>query len=130
CRVVSNTGLYGQILVGARSLGESGAAIMAGHAALCAGAGLVTVATPDAVLPMVAVAHPEYMTEPLLGTEAGTASLRNIGEKRFAQVTEGKTVLAVGPGLGQHPETQEFIRSMVRNTELPLILDADGLNAF
>src|SRR2546421_7510945 len=70
------------------------------------------------------------MSEPLPGTEAGTASLRNIGENRFARIEEGKTVLAVGPGLGQHSETQEFVRSVVRNTELPVILDADGLNAF
>jgi NAD(P)H-hydrate epimerase len=49
---------------------------------------------------------------------------------RFSAIVAGKTVLAVGPGLGTHPETQEFIRSIVQRTELPVILDADGLNAF
>jgi ADP-dependent NAD(P)H-hydrate dehydratase / NAD(P)H-hydrate epimerase len=149
--VDSHKGLYGHVLVVAGSVGKSGAAIMSGHAALCAGAGLVTIATPDAVLPIVAGAHPEYMTEPLLSTKDGTASKRNIvdappmpptltpGELDkfmkqhtlpFERIQEGKTVLAVGPGLGQHPETQEFIRGIVRHTERPVILDADGLNAF
>jgi NAD(P)H-hydrate epimerase len=46
------------------------------------------------------------------------------------RIQEGKDVLAIGPGLGQHEETQEVIRSLVRNAYKPLILDADGLNAF
>jgi len=126
----SHKGLYGHVLVVAGSLGKSGAAIMSSHAVLCAGAGLVTVATPDVVLPIVAAAHPELMSEPLTATNEGTVSIRNISEKRFAQIEEGKTVLAMGPGLGQHPETQEFIRTIAQSTELPLVLDADGLNAF
>jgi hydroxyethylthiazole kinase-like uncharacterized protein yjeF len=149
--VDSHKGLYGHVLVVAGSLGKSGAAVMAGHAALRAGAGLVTVATPDVVLPLVAAAHPEFMTEPLVATEEGTASKRNILEHpplpdsatreaidrftketklRFARIEEGKNVLAVGPGLGAHPETQEFIRGIVLDTYRPVILDADGLNAF
>ena len=144
-------GLYGNILIVAGSLGKSGAAVMSGSAALWSGAGLVTVATPDVVLPIVAAAHPEYMTEPLVSTDAGTASNRNIFDQppvpksdnpeemnkfmkntrmRFSAMVAGKTVLAVGPGLGMHHETQEFVRSIVTRTELPIILDADGLNAF
>ena len=156
--VDSHKGLYGHVLVVAGSLGKSGAAVMSSQAALCAGAGLVTVATPDVVLPIVAPAHPEYMSEPLVSTESGTASMRNIEDRptitpatadpsakvassvlerqmkevkfRFERIQEGKTVLAVGPGLGLHPETQDFVRNVVRNTERPVILDADGLNAF
>jgi ADP-dependent NAD(P)H-hydrate dehydratase / NAD(P)H-hydrate epimerase len=144
-------GLYGHILVVAGSLGKSGAAILSGSAALFAGAGLVTVATPDVVLPIVAAAHPEYMTERLDSTDAGTASKRNLFDSavlpqsinpeatdeltkgfrmRFRAIEAGKTVLAVGPGIGTHQETQEFVRSIVQRTELPVILDADGLNAF
>ena len=150
----SNKGLYGHVLVVAGSLGKSGAAVMAGYAALRSGAGLVTVATPDVVLPIVASAHPEYMTEALASTEAGTASRKNIFDRpavpqtmdeispevidrlmkdtkfRFARIEEGKTVLAVGPGLGLDPETQDFIRIITRHTYRPVILDADGLNAF
>jgi hydroxyethylthiazole kinase-like uncharacterized protein yjeF len=142
-------GLYGHILIVAGSVGKSGAAIMAGAAALYSGAGLVTVATPDVVLPTVAASHPELMTEPLLSTNAGTAARRNIVDRPdifgstvpsdsftkdikspFERIQEGKTVVAIGPGLGQHAETQEFIRSMVRSASPPVILDADGLNAF
>jgi ADP-dependent NAD(P)H-hydrate dehydratase / NAD(P)H-hydrate epimerase len=143
-------GLYGHILIVAGSLGKSGAAVMAGYAALRSGAGLVTIATPDVVLPIVAAAHPEFMTEPLISTDEGTASRRNIIDRpvasamafrpaessakdvklHFERIQEGKSVLAVGPGLGQHSETQEFARSVVKTTYRPVILDADGLNAF
>jgi ADP-dependent NAD(P)H-hydrate dehydratase / NAD(P)H-hydrate epimerase len=144
-------GLYGNVLIVAGSLGKSGAAVMAGSAALWAGAGLVTVATPDVVLPIVAAAHPEYMTEPLVSTDAGTTSNRNIFDQpalpksdkpgeldkflketrfRYSAMVAGKTVVAIGPGFGMHHETQEFVRSAVKRTDLPIILDADGLNAF
>jgi NAD(P)H-hydrate epimerase len=128
--VDSHKGLYGHALIVAGSLGKSGAAVMAAYAALRAGAGLVTVATPDPVLPVVAAAHPEIMTEPLVATSHGTAAMENLAEGRFENIAENKDVLALGPGLGLHPETQDFIRKVALQTELPLILDADGLNAF
>ena len=122
-------GLYGNILIVAGSTGKSGAAVMAGSAALWAGAGLVTVATPDVVLPIVAGAHPEYMTEPLATMSEGTIARSNLGQ-RFTEMEKGRTVLALGPGLGRNEETQEFVHSVVKRCELPIILDADGLNAF
>ncbi|HEY2460146.1 MAG TPA: NAD(P)H-hydrate dehydratase [Candidatus Acidoferrum sp.] len=128
--VDSNKGMYGHVLVGAGSVGKSGAAILCGEAALRAGAGLVTIATPDPVLEVVASSCAELMTEPLASTQAGTISLRNADGDRFKHLSAGKSVLAVGPGLGQHPETQEFIRKIVLETKLPIVLDADGLNAF
>jgi ADP-dependent NAD(P)H-hydrate dehydratase / NAD(P)H-hydrate epimerase len=70
------------------------------------------------------------MTAPLAATEAGTASLRNLDYGRFAEILRGKSVLAIGPGLSMRSETQQFIRLVVGQTELPIILDADGLNAF
>jgi len=126
----SHKGLYGHALIVAGSLGKTGAAVMAGYAALRAGAGLVTVATPDLVVPIVASAHPEIMTEPLAATPEGTATMKNRAQQRFGGIAENKDVLALGPGLGLHPETQDFIRQVALQTELPLILDADGLNAF
>jgi NAD(P)H-hydrate epimerase len=128
--VDSHKGLYGHALVIAGSLGKSGAAVMAGYAALRAGAGLVTVATPDVVLSIVASAHPELMTEPLAVTPEGTPAMQNLTQHRFERIETGKTVLAFGPGLGLHAETQDFIRKVVLQTELPIVLDADGLNAF
>ena len=128
--VDSHKGLYGHALIVAGSLGKSGAAVMAGYAALRAGAGLVTVATPDLVLPIVASSHPEIMTEPLDATADGTPAVQNLALGRFERIAENKDVLALGPGVGLHSETQDFIRKVALQTELPLILDADGLNAF
>ena len=70
------------------------------------------------------------MTAPLAATDAGTASLRNLDYGKFSEILRGKSVLAIGPGLSMQQETQEFIRLVVGQTEIPIILDADGLNAF
>lgn len=126
----SHKGSFGHVLLVSGSVGKTGAAVMAGRGALRAGAGLVTVATPDAALPSVAASQAEYMTEPLSSTEGGTASLASLHYGRFEKIQEGKTVLGLGPGVGAHPETQELIRTIVRETKLPVVLDADGLNAF
>jgi ADP-dependent NAD(P)H-hydrate dehydratase / NAD(P)H-hydrate epimerase len=126
----ANKGTYGHALLVAGSLGKSGAAVLAGRAALRSGAGLATVATPELVLPVVAASMPELMTVPLAATEAGTASFGNFDYGRFAEIARGKSVIAIGPGLSTQNETQQFIRALVAETELPIILDADGLNAF
>ena len=70
------------------------------------------------------------MTEPLAATESGTISLRCFEYGRFEGIAKGKSVLAIGPGLSAHDETQEVIRKIVGERKAPLILDADGLNAF
>jgi ADP-dependent NAD(P)H-hydrate dehydratase / NAD(P)H-hydrate epimerase len=144
----SHKGTYGHALIIGGSFGKAGAAVMAGHAALRSGAGLVTIASPYIVLPTIAAAHPEIMTEPLPATSDGTfafvtpANVRSVGfnatntpaqtalAERYAEVLEGKTVVGIGPGAGQHPETQEFMRHVVAEAEQPIVLDADGLNAF
>jgi NAD(P)H-hydrate epimerase len=121
----THKGDYGRVLVVAGSRGKSGAAAMAGQAAMRAGAGLVTVATSESVAPVVAGAMLELMTEYLPETEAGTLANRSI-----AHLLEGKTVLAIGPGLGTHPETQALVRATVSASKVPVVIDADGLNAF
>jgi len=126
----AHKGSYGHVLLVCGSQGKSGAAVLAGRGALRAGAGLVTVATPEVVQGVVAAGQPEYMTEGLRATETGMASLASLEYGRFAEILEGKSVLALGPGLGTHPETQELIRVVVRDAKLPVILDADALNAF
>jgi NAD(P)H-hydrate epimerase len=128
--VDSNKGFYGHILVIAGSAGKSGAAVLAGTGALKAGAGLVTIATPDVVQSIVASNQPEYMTEPLPTLADGSIAIENLADAAFAKIVKGKTVLAIGPGLGQEPGTQKFIRTLVQSTTLPTILDADGANAF
>jgi len=72
----------------------------------------------------------EYMTEPLPQTEAGTISLRALDYGRLDKLLDGKTVLAIGPGIGTVPETAELVRTLVNARRLPVVLDADGLNAF
>ncbi len=128
--VKSHKGTFGHVLLVAGSLGKSGAAILCGRGALRGGAGLVTIATPEIVLPTVAAGRAEYMTERLESTPDGTVAFSSLEKNRFAEILKGKTVLGMGPGLGTHTETQKFIRSVVRETPLPMILDADGLNAF
>jgi len=123
-------GSYGHVLVVAGSQGKTGAAAMAGMAALRAGAGLVTVATPESCLPVVASYHPEIMTEALPETDAHTISMRSFDYGRFDSILNGKTVLALGPGITTYPETQEFVHAVLRDCSLPVILDADGLNVF
>ncbi len=123
-------GLYGHVLVVAGSLGKSGAAVMASLAALRGGAGLVTVATAAPALPLVAASHPELMSEPLPSTDSGAISMDAVRFGKFAEALKGKTVLAIGPGLGTEPETHEFIRTVVAQSQIPVVLDADGLNAF
>ena len=124
----SNKGSYGHVLVIGGSLGKSGAAAMAGMAALRAGTGLSTVAIPKSVLATVAGFHPELMTEPLPETEAGTIAISS--RNRIVELAKGKSVLAIGPGISRHPETAELIQSLVASLQTPIVLDADGLNAF
>jgi len=124
-------GDYGHALVVAGSVGKTGAAVLAGSAALRAGAGLVTVATPEPVLGVVAAHTPEIMTEPLAATVTGTVSERSLEGNLFGKILEGKRALAIGPGLSMHAETQAFVRSIIGDRKtVPIILDADGLNAF
>jgi ADP-dependent NAD(P)H-hydrate dehydratase / NAD(P)H-hydrate epimerase len=123
-------GSYGHVLVIAGSLGKTGAAAMAGWAALRSGAGLVTVATPESCLSTVASFYPELMTEPLPETDAHTISMHSFNYGRLDSLLAGKTAVALGPGISSFSETQEFVHAILRDCSLPIILDADGLNAF
>jgi ADP-dependent NAD(P)H-hydrate dehydratase / NAD(P)H-hydrate epimerase len=126
-----NKGNYGHALIVAGSVGKSGAAVMASWAALRIGAGLVTAAIPEPVLPIVSAPNPEVMTEPLPATDTGTISLRALEYERFDGIVKGKSVIAIGPGLSTQTETVQFVRTVVgKYLDLPTILDADGLNAF
>ena len=128
-RADSNKGTYGHVLIVAGSRGKAGAAALCGWGALRAGAGLATVATPRDALPTVAGYSPELMTAELKQTRAGTASLANFAQKKFAKLAEGKTVIAIGPGLTTEPETQRFTRRVIFESQLPIVVDADALNS-
>jgi NAD(P)H-hydrate epimerase len=122
----SNKGRYGHVLVVGGSVGKSGAAGMAGLSALRAGAGLATVATPGSVLASVGTIAPELMTEPLAQTDVGTIA----ADAPLDTVLQGKTVIALGPGISRNDSTVRFVRRLVHDCKLPLVIDADGLNAF
>jgi ADP-dependent NAD(P)H-hydrate dehydratase / NAD(P)H-hydrate epimerase len=124
----SNKGSYGHVLVVGGSLGKAGSVAMAGMAVLRAGAGLSTVATPKSVLATVAGFHPELMTEPLLETDAGTISRTAID--RIEELAKAKSVVAIGPGISREAQTSELVRALVAKLRVPMVVDADGLNAF
>jgi NAD(P)H-hydrate epimerase len=126
----SNKGRFGHVMVVGGSVGKAGAAAMAGMAALRAGAGLVTVATPRSVLNTVSHFAAEMMTEPLAETHSGSISLDAFEKGHFAHLCNGKTVLAIGPGLTRNQETAQFARMVVKDSTVPVVVDADGLNAF
>ncbi len=123
----AHKGNFGRVFILAGSRGMTGAAHLVGMAALRSGAGLVTIGIPDAVYLVIAKRESELMIRPFPSTRKGTLSLRGFSEiKRFCATQD---VLAIGPGLSQHITTQKLIRKVLQTTELPLVVDADGLNA-
>jgi NAD(P)H-hydrate epimerase len=124
----ANKGQFGHVLVVAGSLGKAGAAGLAGRAALSAGAGLVTVACPSSIQATVAGFAPELMTEGL--PETGEGSIAMAATTKIDPLLAGKDAVVLGPGLSRNPATEEFVRWLVAYCPLPLVLDADGLNAF
>jgi NAD(P)H-hydrate epimerase len=128
----ANKGNFGHVLVVGGTLGtaggKTGAPAMAALAALRAGAGLVTAAVPAPALALVAYLAPELMTWPLAATAAGSISAENLAPEFLVVLTAGKTVLAIGPGMGESPETVKFTIGLLSATEIPAVIDADALN--
>ena len=123
----SHKGDYGRVLVVAGSRGKTGAAHLAAVGALRSGAGLVTVATPASCQPIVAAMAPEYMTEALAEDRRRARS----GRASIACSSSRATSSRIGPGLGQAPATRAVRHArLVDRATMPLVLDADGLNAF
>lgn len=123
----AHKGSYGHLLVIAGSLGKTGAAALAGRAALRSGAGLVTIATPVSQQPIVAALGMEPMTEPLPETAAQTLSLK--ARERIHELASRTDAVALGPGLSLDAETQELVRSLILELVPPMVVDADALSA-
>jgi NAD(P)H-hydrate epimerase len=105
---------------------------MASLAALRAGAGLVTAAVPRSVLALVAGVAPELMLAPLQEGAEGTVLLENLSQGGLEALIQQKriSVVALGPGLSTKGEASEFARELVARVKLPMVIDADALNAF
>lgn len=123
----SHKGTFGRVLVIGGSRGMSGAAALAGKSALRGGAGLVQVAVPQEVLPIVAGFEPSYLTAALPQDDDG----RIAGEARpqLEPLLEAATVAAIGPGLGRSPALVALVRWLYHTFPRPLVVDADALNA-
>jgi ADP-dependent NAD(P)H-hydrate dehydratase / NAD(P)H-hydrate epimerase len=135
--VNSNKGKYGHVLVVGGSYGTAGAPAMASLAALRTGAGLVTAAVPECVADTVASMTPELMLRPLWQAAAarrqeryGVPSESNFEPERLEELLKGIKVVAIGPGLSTKPGAVEFAREFVARVKLPMVIDADALNAF
>lgn len=124
----SNKGKFGHVLVLGGSYGTAGAPGMASLSCMRAGAGLVTAAVPRGIVNLVGGIAPELMVRGLHEGAEGSASLVNLNH--LDELLKGIKVLAVGPGLSTSGEASEFARELIAKTDLPVIIDADGLNAF
>ena len=124
----ANKGNFGHVLVVGGSVGRSGAPSMSALAALRSGAGLVTAAVPSAVLAQVSAIAPELMTFPLFASPTEGLLGENLQPQALAALMAGKSVLAIGPGLGQSPATSKFVTALLSETNIPTVIDADALN--
>jgi ADP-dependent NAD(P)H-hydrate dehydratase len=120
-------GTYGRVLVIAGSRGMTGAAVLCGSGALRGGAGLVQVACPADVQPVVAAGNPCYLTAGISNRADGTYSEATLEE--LTRLGEPADVLAVGPGLGNREDVEFLVRGLlIALPNKPVVLDADGLN--
>ena len=124
----SHKGTFGHVYVVAGSAGKSGAALMTGLAALRSGAGLVTLWLPKSLQRSVVGKFPELMTEFLPETDEATAD--RSGAARVLDQLSNADALVLGPGMTTHPSTRKLIWELVRYSPVPVVLDADGINAF
>jgi hydroxyethylthiazole kinase-like uncharacterized protein yjeF len=122
----SHKGRTGHLLVVAGSTGKTGAAAMTAESALRAGAGLVTLAVPESLNPILESLVIEAMTIPLPDQNTGLVLEEAFG--KLVQAAAGKQALALGPGLGTASPTRNLVSRIVREIDLPMVIDADGLN--
>ncbi|MBN2291096.1 MAG: NAD(P)H-hydrate dehydratase, partial [Pirellulales bacterium] len=123
----AHKGTFGTALIVGGSRGMSGAVAMAGMAALRGGAGLVRLAVPESCLETVAGFNPCYMTTPLPADTHGHIAID--AYEQIVEMSESATAMAMGPGLGRSPELNELVPLLYGRIELPLVVDADALNA-
>jgi NAD(P)H-hydrate epimerase len=126
CARNAHKGDFGRVCIIAGSIGMSGAAALAGRAALRAGAGLVRVATPKSVLPIVASIEPSFTTIPLPEDSAGRIAANAINT--ILNLISDNDCVAFGPGVGVSGGVCSVLQRLLAQEGLRLIIDADGLN--
>ena len=124
-----NKGRLGHVLLVGGSYGKAGAPSMASVAAMRAGAGLVTAAVPREILPIVAAVAPELMLTPLATEGSGGLAMETLEEDSLKTLLKGISVVGIGPGLGQEGSTPDWVRRFMESVTLPMVIDADALNA-
>jgi NAD(P)H-hydrate epimerase len=124
--VDAHKGDFGKVCIIAGSIGMSGAAALAGRSALRAGAGLVRVATPKSVLPIVASIEPSFTTITLPEDSLGRISAKAINP--ILEAVSENDVVAFGPGVGISGELRSVLETLLEQNQLRIVIDADGLN--
>lgn len=123
----AHKGTFGRVLIVGGSRGMSGAPSLAGLGALRGGAGLVFVAVPSEILPIVASIEPSYLTIPL-ATDEDYGGLSADGLTGLRKACDGKDAVAIGPGLGTSRGVTAIVNSLVAELPQPMVVDADALN--
>ncbi|MBN2343374.1 MAG: NAD(P)H-hydrate dehydratase [Deltaproteobacteria bacterium] len=122
----AHKGTMGHLAIVAGSLGKSGAAVMASKAAMRAGTGRVTIATTQNARATIEPRCLEVMVETVI--EKPDAALTDKDVKKLASLIEGKTALALGPGLTTAPGISALSMRLLQMLEIPAVIDADGIN--
>lgn len=120
-------GTFGRVLICGGSNGMAGAVALAGVSALRSGAGLVTLAIPQAIGGAVSAIEPSYMTIPLADDSDGRISHGALPalESKLAEMNAA----AIGPGLGRSADLDQIVKQLYRRAANPLVIDADALNS-
>lgn len=123
----ANKGTFGRALLIAGSLGMTGAASLSAESAGRVGAGLVFVAVPSSLMPVLEVKLTEALKLPVPETETHAHTI-HAWDQLFERI-ENSTAIAIGPGLGRHPDTAALVRRVLAEARRPMVVDADALNA-
>jgi len=123
----AHKGHFGHCLIVAGSTGKTGAAALSANSAMRAGSGLVTLAVAESLHSIMEIKTTEVMTEPL--PDSGSGHITSSAFPAIEKLLAGKDALALGPGMGRRPGTAALVQAIVESADLPMVIDADGLNA-
>jgi hydroxyethylthiazole kinase-like uncharacterized protein yjeF len=122
----THKGTRGRVVIVAGATGLTGAAVLSAYGAQRIGAGLVTVACPESLIPILGAKLTEPMTAPVPEVEGGFLSLKATG--RILHLTANVNSVVIGPGIGRHRETAQLLRELLTKLTVPMVVDADALN--